>query len=91
MRLSWNGSHWVCAPVAAAQLRAQSDLHPGGVDLMLDLGDAVLLRWQALPPAARRVVWLPVSRGMQPGAWHALRVALNLPTPAAVPEPGAAP
>jgi hypothetical protein len=88
MRLSWNGSHWVCRPMAEARLRAQADPQPGSVDLMLDLGGAMLLRWRAMPGASPQVIWLPVSRAAQPGVWHALRVALNLPTPPATPKSG---
>ena len=90
MRLLWNGSHWVCRPVAEVPLRPQADPQPGTVDLMLDLGGAMLLRWRALPTASLRVIWLPVSRAPQPGVWHALRVALNLPTPPAIPPTGVA-
>ena len=89
MRLSWNGSHWVCGSLAEVPLRARADPQPGTVDLMLDLGGAMLLRWRALPAASSQVIWLPVSRAPQPGVWHALRVALNLPTPPATPSSGA--
>jgi hypothetical protein len=90
MRLSWTGSHWVCEPLAAVPLRAQPDARLGGVDLMLDLGDAMLLCWQSLPGTRRQVFWLPVSRGPQADAWHGLRVALSLPTPPATPKSGVA-
>jgi hypothetical protein len=84
MRLSWTGSHWVCRPLAASSAGALAEPEsamPGQVDLMLDFGQAMLLRWRSpgLPASGARVLWLPVVCE-QPAAWHALRVALNLPS-----------
>jgi hypothetical protein len=90
MRLSWNGSHWVCVPVADAATPVWAQAVAGDVDLMLDLGDAMLLRWRALAPEHGRVVWLPVSQRAEPACWHALRVALSHPTAATLPHPGEA-
>lgn len=84
MRLSWNGSHWVCVPVADAAAPVCADTSVGDVDLMLDLGDAMLLRWRparSAPQGPRAVIWLPVSRHLEAAAWHGLRVALSHPTP----------
>jgi hypothetical protein len=90
MRLSWNGSHWVCTPVADAALPVWADAVAGEVDLMLDLGEAMLLRWRALSASPGRTVWLPLCRSAQPDRWHALRVALSHPTPATLPHTGEA-
>lgn len=90
MRLSWTGSHWVCMPVADAASPVRADAPAGEVDLMLDLGGAMLLRWRALPAGAGQTIWLPVSRRAAPAAWHALRVALSLPTPATLAQSGEA-
>jgi hypothetical protein len=90
MRLSWTGSLWVCTPVAGAAASVLADAPAWEVDLMLDLGDAMLLRWRALPPALGQTIWLPVSSTSAPAAWHALRVALSQPTPATLQRTGEA-
>jgi len=91
-QLSWDGSHWTCRPLTGRALTTgvaapvgQEEPSAGQLEWMMDFGDAVLLRWRSPGTAdcAGRTVWLPVSRRLQPAAWHGLRVALNLPTLAA--------
>jgi hypothetical protein len=64
--------------------RFRSDGAGGALDVAIDLGPWMLLRWRpagTLRPWAAR--WLPVSvRAAGPAGWHALRCALHAPPPA---------
>ncbi len=69
--LLWNGRVW-CANDAE-----------GEVDVMLDLGGWMLLRFR---PAAGAVRWLPLAQAQAGAAWHPVRSALfAAPVPA---QPG---
>jgi hypothetical protein len=59
--LQWNGEHWA------------ADGSAGEVDLMLDLGPWMLLRFR---PTVGRSRWLPVPRREAGAAEQGLRVAL---------------
>jgi hypothetical protein len=78
LRLDWDGS------------RFRGDGADGVLDIGLDLGPWMLLRWRpagtSRPWAPR---WLPVSaRAIGPAGWHALRCALHAPPAAAAPNDG---
>lgn len=92
--LTWDGTRWLLAPAQADTDRPAPGRVPavGDVDRVLDLGSAVLLRWRPEPEGARSATpaWLPLARTAQPEAWHALRVALNLPGRPAAPAEGQA-
>jgi hypothetical protein len=59
--LVWDGQRWT------------ADAVPGRVDVMLDLGSALLLRLR--PDAPRRHLWMAITAGEAGPAWHGLRVA----------------
>ncbi|HSV68783.1 MAG TPA: hypothetical protein VLI72_01625 [Methylibium sp.] len=77
-RLDWDGQAW--------QLQAERERapHRGKMAVMLDLGDALLLRF--VPDDGTRGTWLPLQRADAPAEWHALRCALYSPRPAAAGE-----
>ena len=62
--LDWDGQRWAV------------DGHAGSLQLMIDLGQALLVRHDG-----RR--WLLVSRRDAGGAWHAMRVAVHARAPGA--------
>lgn len=65
--LGWNGQSW------------SVDDHTGGVDVMLDFGAWLLLRWRGLGPGPTARVderWVLLSAKECGPAWHGLRVAL---------------
>lgn len=69
--LLWNGRVW------------RVDGAEGEVDVMLDLGGWMLLRFR---PAAGAARWLPLARAEAGAAWHPLRSAVfAVPVPA---QPG---
>jgi len=68
--LRWDGERWL------------ADGHAGEVNVMLDLGGWMLLRWR---PAAGRPLWLALPAAEAGPAWPALRAALF--SPAAWPRP----
>ena len=75
--LCWDGSGWHCGPADGATLG-----EIGQVDLMMDAGNAVLLRWRraTVDGAGPSQVWLPLHRrGATDPNWHALRLALRWP------------
>jgi hypothetical protein len=77
-QLRWTGSEWRCTLPGHWQVR-ESDDEAGQIDTVIDVGDAMLLRWESRPAEGRRRrrVWLPVARSTQGQAWHPLRVALR--------------
>lgn len=74
-QLAWDGSGW--------QLRGDGEPAAswrGEVAVMIDLGDALLLRF--VPAEGAPALWLPLQRGDLPAGWHPLRCALYSPRPA---------
>ena len=76
VRLSWDGSQWSLAPVDR-----QAAAVPGRLDVAVDLGSFLLLRFV---PAGRSGLvasrWIPVGRaGLEP-QWHAFRCAVHSPS-----------
>ena len=61
VRLTWDGQAW------------QADGVAGRIDVALDLGRFLLLRWR--PTAGGRGRWLPLTATEAGAAWHGLRVA----------------
>jgi hypothetical protein len=81
-RLAWDGAAWtLLAPGDTAAQR-------GAVEVRLDLGDALLLRFVPDTGTRRRGRWLPLQRSTVAPAWHALRCALYSPRPLTTGEPG---
>ena len=74
-QLAWDGSGWQLTGDGryAAAWR-------GEVAVMIDLGDALLLRFVSTDGTS--AVWLPLQRGDLPAGWHPLRCALYSPRPA---------
>ena len=66
--LTWDGSVWQWAPEAENPWQGQ-------VQVMIDLGPWLLLRFRATAPA-RRECWLAISRRTAAGQWPAWRAAL---------------
>lgn len=66
--LTWDGSVWQWAPEAENPWQGQ-------VQVMIDLGPWLLLRFRATAPA-RRECWLAISRRTSAGQWPAWRAAL---------------
>ena len=77
--LRWDGAAWRCT-VPGVWDESDDDGLPGSVDTVIDIGDAMLLRWESVPlpgERLRRRVWLPVARSALPVQWHGLRTALQ--------------
>jgi hypothetical protein len=66
LTLQWDGESW------------RIDGAPGEVDVMIDLGRWLLLRFR---PPAGAALWLPVPAAEAGPAWHALRAALYARAP----------
>lgn len=81
VRLRWDGQEWSVAPAAGTVPAI-----PGRLDVAVDLGSFLLLRFVPLgrsgPGAAR---WIPVGRAGLEREWHALRCAVYSPPSAAGP------
>jgi len=78
VRLRWDGLAWAMGP--AADLGAE---RPGRLEVALDLGSFLLLRF--LPAAGAGRVgarWIPVGRAGLEREWHAFRCAVHSPVPA---------
>ena len=77
--LRWDGRCWHLGALDAAA----DDATPGTLQVMIDLGPWMLLRFDPAVGAGRlRATWLPVQRrGLEP-QWHALRCAVYSPRPA---------
>ena len=73
LRLHWTRRAWRLQEGAASPASLQGD-----VDVLLDLGGALLLRFR---PAARRgrARMFALTQADHPGSWHALRCALYSP------------
>jgi hypothetical protein len=75
--LRWSGRDWQLGP-------ASGDPQSGELDVAIDLGPWMLLRFTPTEPLRRRprTIWLPIQRrGLEP-QWHALRCAVYSPRPA---------
>ncbi len=78
-RLRWDGAAWRCT-VPGDWEEAGGEGLPGSIDTVIDMGDAMLLRWESEPLPGERVrrrLWLPVARSALPVQWHGLRTALQ--------------
>ena len=85
--LRWDGQLWWLARVGRsprAAAAAQADAVAGAVDVALDFGGWMLLRFRPVAAAGRRRVprWLPAQRSGLEAQWHALRCAVYSPRPA---------
>jgi hypothetical protein len=88
LSLRWDTQRWHCGPVATAGEEPRA----GEVDVALDLGDWMLLKFRA--DGANRpwhACWLGVQRRGQEGDWQALRCAVYSPRPDAGLLPGSDP
>ena len=82
-RLRLRASGWELAP------RDSADFEAGSLVVALDVGFAMLLRFDATAPSrGRRRRWLAVDRSATAAAWHALRCAVySAPFPPAMDLP----
>jgi hypothetical protein len=80
VQLLWDGLGWSVAPTSGAEEAAA----PGTLDVAVDLGSFLLLRFV---PAGRSgpaaVRWIPVGRAGLEREWHAFRCAVYSPRAAA--------
>ena len=70
--LHWTGQRWQLTDAGRDRGRAQD----GEVDVALDLGSWMLLRFIASGIGPSVVIWLPVPRRGLEAGWHGLRCAL---------------
>jgi hypothetical protein len=77
--LRWDGQLW---HIGLQDATGQEPL-PGSVDVTVDLGAWILLRFKA--EGARRGHWLPVQRRGHELAWHALRATVYCARPVSPP------
>jgi len=79
VRLRWDGLAWAMAPAADSGAE-----RPGRLEVAIDLGSFLLLRF--LPAQAGRAGgrWIPVGRAGLESEWHAFRCAVHSPVPAGV-------
>jgi hypothetical protein len=76
----WDGSGWACSGAATPS----SAPIPGVLDVAIDLGSFMLLRFASGEGARRRSVrWTPVERRGLEREWHSFRCAVYSPRPAA--------
>jgi len=85
--LRWDGQQWWLARVARssrAAAAAQIDATDGEIDVALDFGGWILLRFRPISaaPGEPGSRWLPVQRRGLEAHWHALRCAVYSPRPA---------
>jgi len=83
--LHWDGRQWWLARMASGRDAAAAvDAMPGDIEVALDLGGWMLLRFtaQSRPPSGPQSMWLPVQRRGLEAHWHALRCAVYSPRPA---------
>ena len=72
--LRWDGQAWRLSQGAGAGVRVLE----GTLQVSIDLGPWMLLRFVAASPDRRRIiVWLPVQRPGLEAGWHALRCAVH--------------
>jgi len=85
MSLRWDTHRWNLGPVSTAG----EEPWPGRLDVALDFGAWILLRFEHDRTAGRRrACWLPVQRGGLESAWHGLRCAVYSARPAQDPDSG---
>jgi len=86
--MRWDGQQWWLARQTRSSSRAaatgQLDAVAGEIDVALDFGGWMLLRFRPVAVArrARPAQWLPVQRRGLEAHWHALRCAVYSPRPA---------
>jgi hypothetical protein len=85
--LRWDGQQWWLARLtrsSRAAAGAQIEAVAGEIDVALDLGGWMLLRFRPISAARRKPSpqWLPVQRRGLEVHWHALRCAVYSPRPA---------
>ncbi len=85
--MRWDGQQWWLARQARSSrtaATAQIDAVAGEVDVALDFGGWMLLRFRPVAVArhTRLPQWLPVQRRGLEAHWHALRCAVYSPRPA---------
>ena len=90
--LRWDGQQWWLARTARssrAATAAQIDAAAGEIDVALDFGGWMLLRFRPISAVRRERSprWLPVQRRGLEAHWHALRCAVYSPRPAPAREP----
>ena len=77
-RLRWDGAAWRLA--SGASHPAGDEPGPAGrLQVMIDLGDWMLVRFVDGSGWRRRVRWLALQRSADPAQWHALRCAVFAP------------
>ena len=76
--LHWDRQCWHCTSVVA---RGVQEAVPGTLDVTLDLGGWMMLRFADQSGRKRR--WIAVQRNGLEGQWHALRCAVYSPRPEA--------
>lgn len=80
--LRWDGQLWHLGPAETAGHEPWA----GRLEVSLDLGSWLLLRFVPEPGAAsRRNVWLPVQRAAHDVHWHALRATVYCARPVSLP------
>jgi hypothetical protein len=78
--LRWDGRAWHLGSTPG-------DLSPGELEIAIDLGRWMLLRFTPAASAGARVVWLPVQRKGMESQWHELRCSVHAPRIAADDDP----
>ena len=79
VRLRWDGTGWAAAPAGHPEAE-----RPGRLDVAIDLGSFLLLRFVPASGSGRTAArWIPVGRAGLEREWHAFRCAVHSPTPAA--------
>ena len=75
VRLRWDGVGWTIAPAVGT-----APERPGRLEVAIDLGSFLLLRFVPVAGAASAAVrWIPVGRAGLEREWHALRCAVHSP------------
>jgi len=86
--LRWDGQCWRLGPGSTVG----EEPFAGSVDVCLDLGAWMLLRFEHDATVGRaRFSWLPVQRSGMEAHWHALRCAVYSSRPAHGPDGGQTP
>jgi len=89
--LRWDGRQWWLARLMRSPRAAdavQTDAVSGEIDVALDFGGWMLLRFRpdTVHRRTRLPRWLPVQRRGLEGHWHAIRCAVYSPRPASARE-----
>jgi hypothetical protein len=83
--LSWDGRAWSLRPEGQPIDSAQV----GDLQVVVDLGPWMLLRFRAEGAGSTRPIWLPVQVLGIAAQWHALRCAVHAPRPLPVADAAA--